>query len=74
MLDRALESPDGPPARVLLFRILALRADLAHRLADGASAEAFTRRAESVAEGLTAEEQESVRDELGRLAGLLVRG
>ncbi|CAN3984062.1 VOC family protein [Kitasatospora purpeofusca] len=74
VLDRALESPDGPPAPLLLFRILALRADLAHRLADGGSAEALTRRAESIAEGLTAEERESVRDELGRLAGLLVRG
>ncbi|MFJ4095805.1 bleomycin resistance protein [Kitasatospora sp. NPDC089913] len=70
VLDRALESPDGPPAPVLLFRILALRADLAHRLADGASAEAFTRRAGSTAEGLTAEERESVRDELKHLADL----
>ncbi|MFC5663377.1 bleomycin resistance protein [Kitasatospora misakiensis] len=72
VLDRALESPDGPPTPVLLFRILALRADLAHRLADGVSAEAYTRRADAVAAELTTEERESVRDELKRLADLLV--
>ncbi len=72
VLDRALESPDGPPAPALLFRMLALRADLAQRLADGLSAEAYTRRADAVAAELTAEERESVRDELKRLADLLV--
>ncbi|MFF2349569.1 bleomycin resistance protein [Kitasatospora sp. NPDC058115] len=72
VLDRALSLPDGPPAPVLLFRILALRADLAHRLADGASAEAFTQRAGAVAEELTDEERESVRDDLKRLADILL--
>ncbi|MEV6975417.1 VOC family protein [Kitasatospora sp. NPDC093806] len=72
VLDRALErTPDaseGPPAPVLLFRVLALRADLAHRLADGASAASFTARADAVAAELTEEERESVRDDLKRLA------
>ncbi|WP_380281140.1 bleomycin resistance protein [Kitasatospora purpeofusca] len=72
VLDRALALPDGPPAPVLLFRILALRADLAHRLADGASAEAFTRRAERVAAELTEDERESVLDDLKRLADVLL--
>ncbi|MFB6889916.1 bleomycin resistance protein [Kitasatospora sp. NPDC056327] len=72
VLDRALASPGGPPERLLLFRILALRADVAQRLADGASAGAFTRRAEDVASELTEEERESVNDDLKRLADLMV--
>ncbi|WP_327682733.1 bleomycin resistance protein [Kitasatospora sp. NBC_00458] len=70
LLDRALASEGERPEPAVLFRMLALRADLADRMSDAVSAAAFAARAAAVADGLTAAERESVGDDLDRLAGI----
>ncbi|QGV79078.1 bleomycin resistance protein [Streptomyces ficellus] len=67
-IDRALDLPDERPTPVQLFRLLVLRADVAGRLGDPETAASALARADGVR--LTAEERESLRDELARLEDL----
>ncbi|MFH8370136.1 bleomycin resistance protein [Streptomyces sp. NPDC018031] len=67
VIDRALTG-DGRPTPVQLLRLLVLRADVAGRLGDERAAASALARAGAV--DLTAEERESVRDDLARLSEL----
>ncbi|MFJ6382345.1 bleomycin resistance protein [Kitasatospora sp. NPDC092039] len=69
IIDRALRLRDERPTSVQLLRLLVLRADVATRLGDEEAA--MSALAAATAVRLTAEEQESVRDDLDRLAQLL---
>ncbi|MEV3874020.1 VOC family protein [Streptomyces sp. NPDC049906] len=68
VIDRVLALPDERPAAPLLLRLLALRADVADRLGDGARAAGA--RAEAAAVPLTAGERAEVSDDLARLEQL----
>lgn len=68
IVDRVLRRDGERPAPVPLLRLLVLRADVAERLGDRETAAAAL--AEAAAVPLTAEERETVRDELARLAEL----
>ncbi|GAA2448117.1 bleomycin resistance protein [Streptomyces lavendulocolor] len=68
VLDRALDLEDEHPTPVQLVRLLALRADVASRLGDDATAASALARAEAV--GLTEEQRRSLHDDLRRLADL----
>jgi predicted enzyme related to lactoylglutathione lyase len=71
VLDRALDraaSGAEPPTPVELFRLLALRADVAGRLGDDAGA--ASARARAAAVPLTDADRAAVRDDLARLARL----
>ncbi|CAM5454078.1 bleomycin resistance protein [Streptomyces griseomycini] len=74
IIDRALRTGtgDGRPTPVQLFRLLVLRADVAGRLGDEATAASALVRAGAVR--LTARERESVRDDLERFEELRVPG
>ncbi|REK88032.1 VOC family protein [Streptomyces inhibens] len=68
VIDRVLRGEDERPTPVQLLRLLVLRADVAGRLGDeGTAASAL---AGAAAVRLTAEERESVRDDLERLEEL----
>ncbi|MFF4381023.1 bleomycin resistance protein [Kitasatospora sp. NPDC001547] len=69
IIDRALRLRDERPTSVQLLRLLVLRADVATRLGDEEAATSALAAATAVR--LTAEEQESVRDDLERLTQLL---
>ncbi|WP_328500015.1 VOC family protein [Streptomyces sp. NBC_00457] len=68
IIDRVLHLEDERPTPVQLLRLLVLRADVARRLGDEETA--TTALTEAVAVQLTAEERESVRDDLERLEEL----
>ncbi|WP_328436483.1 VOC family protein [Streptomyces sp. NBC_00444] len=68
IIDRVLHLEDERPTPVQLLRLLVLRADVAGRLGDEETA--TTALAQAVAVQLTAEERESVRDDLERLEEL----
>lgn len=68
IIDRALGREDERPTPVQSFRLLVLRADVAGRLGDEATATSAL--AEAAAVPLTAEERRSVRDDLTRLEEL----
>ncbi|MFB7345107.1 bleomycin resistance protein [Streptomyces hydrogenans] len=68
IIDRALRLPDERPTPVQLLRLLVLRADVATRLGDEDAATGALSAASAVA--LTAEERESAREDLERLAQL----
>ncbi|MEU1185078.1 VOC family protein [Streptomyces sp. NPDC005820] len=67
-IDRVLRIEDERPTPVQLFRLLVLRAEVAGRLGDEATAASTLDRATAVR--LTAGERESVRDDLARLTEL----
>jgi hypothetical protein len=69
IIDRALRLWDERPTPVELLRLLVLRADVATRLGDGDAA--MSALAAATAVHLTAEEKESVHDDLKRLTQLL---
>ncbi|MFF9340759.1 MULTISPECIES: bleomycin resistance protein [unclassified Streptomyces] len=69
IIDRALRLRDERPTSVQLLRLLVLRADVATRLGDQETATSAL--ASATAVHLTAEEQESVHDDLERLTQLL---
>ncbi|GAA3487214.1 VOC family protein [Streptomyces cremeus] len=69
IIDRALRPRDERPTPVQLLRLLVLRADVATRLGDEEAAASALAAAKAV--HLTAEEQESVHDDLARLTQLL---
>jgi hypothetical protein len=69
IIDRALRLRDERPTPVELLRLLVLRADVATRLGDGDAA--MSALAAATAVHLTAEEKESVHDDLKRLTQLL---
>ncbi|MER7540949.1 VOC family protein [Streptomyces sp. NPDC097704] len=69
IIDRALRLWDERPTPVELLRLLVLRADVATRLGDGDAATSALAAATAV--HLTAEEKESVHDDLKRLTQLL---
>ncbi|MFK3733880.1 bleomycin resistance protein [Streptomyces sp. NPDC088090] len=71
IIDRALRPRDERPTPVQLLRLLVLRADLADRLGEEEAASSALAAAAAVR--LTAEEQESARDDLERLTQLLDR-
>ncbi|MBL1098290.1 bleomycin resistance protein [Streptomyces coffeae] len=68
VIDRVLRLADQRPTATQLLRLLVLRADIAGRLGDEESA--ASARAEAAGVRLTAEERESVRDDLRRLGEL----
>ncbi|MFJ8146332.1 bleomycin resistance protein [Streptomyces sp. NPDC096048] len=68
VIDRVLRLPGERPTSVRLFRLLVLRADVAGRLGDEETA--TTALAGAAAVRLTAEERESVQDDLRRLEEL----
>ncbi|MFH0518456.1 bleomycin resistance protein [Streptomyces sp. M41] len=68
VIDRVLRIEDERPTPVQLFRLLALRADVADRLGDAATATTALARATAVR--LTTQERDSVRDDLERLGEL----
>jgi hypothetical protein len=68
IVDRVLGLADERPTPVQLLRLLVLRADVAGRLGDEETATSALAEAASVR--LTAEERESVRDDLERLEEL----
>ncbi|WP_210570355.1 VOC family protein [Streptomyces sp. GESEQ-4] len=68
IIDRVLHLEDERPTPVQLLRLLVLRADVAGRLGDEETA--TTALAEAAAVQLTAEERESVHDDLERLEEL----
>ncbi|GAA3988114.1 hypothetical protein GCM10022384_40030 [Streptomyces marokkonensis] len=68
VVDRVLDLRDERPTPAELFRLLVLRADVAGRLGDEATATSMLGRAAAV--HLTAEDRESVRDDLERLGEL----
>ncbi|MFE7399808.1 bleomycin resistance protein [Streptomyces sp. NPDC057557] len=68
VIDRVLHLEDERPTPVQLLRLLVLRADVAGRLGDEGTA--TTALAEAAAIHLTAEDRESVRDDLDRLEEL----
>ncbi|MFB6549968.1 bleomycin resistance protein [Streptomyces sp. NPDC056405] len=68
VIDRVLRLPGERPTPVQLFRLLVLRADVAGRLGDEETA--TTALAGAAAVQLTAEERESVPDDLRRLEEL----
>ncbi|GAA2735711.1 VOC family protein [Streptomyces nogalater] len=68
VIDRVLRIEDERPTSVELFRLLVLRADVAGRLGDEETAASAQVRAAAVP--LTAQERESVRDDLQRLGEL----
>ncbi|WP_331773485.1 VOC family protein (plasmid) [Embleya sp. NBC_00888] len=68
IIDRVLDLPDERPTPAQLLRLLVLRADVAGRLGDEETAAAVLTRAEQVQLG--AEERESAKDDLRRLADL----
>ncbi|OEJ62435.1 bleomycin resistance protein [Streptomyces agglomeratus] len=68
VIDRALHLEDEQPTPVQLLRLLVLRADVAGRLGDEGTATAAL--AEAAAVHLTAEERQSVHDDLKRLEEL----
>ncbi|MFB7087242.1 bleomycin resistance protein [Streptomyces sp. NPDC056296] len=68
VIDRVLRLPGERPTPVQLFRLLVLRADVAGRLGDEETA--TTALAGAAAVQLTAEERESVQDDLRRLEEL----
>ncbi|MET8681619.1 VOC family protein [Streptomyces sp. NPDC004647] len=72
ILDRVLRREDKRPTPVQLLRLLVLRADVAGRLGDEETATAALAKAAEVQ--LTAEERESVHDDLTRLGELRVQG
>ncbi|MFD5394095.1 bleomycin resistance protein [Streptomyces sp. NPDC127097] len=67
-IDRVLRMTDERPTPVQLLRLLVLRAEVAGRLGDDATAASFL--AEAAAVHLTAQERESAPDDLERLAEL----
>ncbi|MYR42354.1 VOC family protein [Streptomyces sp. SID5910] len=69
IIDRALRLRDEQPTPVQLLRLLVLRADVATRLGDKEAATSALAAATAVQ--LTAEEQDSVRDDLDRLTQLM---
>ncbi|WP_033319263.1 bleomycin resistance protein [Streptomyces yerevanensis] len=68
VIDRVLCLEDERPTPVQLLRLLVLRADVAGRLGDGETATSAL--AEAAAVQLSAQERESVQDDLERLAEL----
>ncbi|MGW0763111.1 bleomycin resistance protein [Streptomyces sp. NPDC002814] len=68
IIDRVLHLEDERPTPVQLLRLLVLRADVAGRLGDEGTA--TTALAQAAAVQLTAEERESVHDDLERLEEL----
>ncbi|NEY34542.1 VOC family protein [Streptomyces sp. PRKS01-65] len=68
IIDRVLRIEDEPPTPVQLLRLLVLRADVAGRLGDEETAMSALTKAAAV--HLTAQERESVRDDLERLEEL----
>ncbi|MGW6981122.1 bleomycin resistance protein [Streptomyces sp. NPDC054932] len=72
IIDRALRREDERPTPVQLFRLLVLRADTAGRLGDRETM--TTALDEASAVHLTAEEQESVHDDIARLEDLRNQG
>lgn len=71
IIDRALGLEGERPTPVQLLRLLVMRGDVARRLDDEVTAISSLERAAEVQ--LTDEEQESVSDDLARLADLMVR-
>lgn len=69
VIDRVLHLEDERPTPVQLLRLLVLRADVAGRLGDEETA--TTALAKAAAVHLTAEDRESVHDDLDRLEELL---
>ncbi|MFJ8589490.1 bleomycin resistance protein [Streptomyces sp. NPDC093595] len=69
-LDQVLRLEDKRPTDVQLLRLLVLRADVARRLGDEETASSALSAAAAI--HLTGEEQDSVRDDLARLAELQV--
>ncbi|MGW1544135.1 bleomycin resistance protein [Streptomyces sp. NPDC002309] len=65
VIDRVLHLEDERPTPAQLLRLLVLRADVAGRLGDELTATTALARADAV--DLTAEDRESVRDDLHRL-------
>ncbi|MFF9868111.1 bleomycin resistance protein [Streptomyces sp. NPDC013953] len=70
VLDQALRLEDKRPTDVQLLRLLVLRADVARRLGDEETAICALSKAAAI--HLTADEQDSVRDDLARLEELRV--
>jgi hypothetical protein len=70
VLDQVLRREDKRPTDVQLLRLLVLRADVARRLGDEETASSVLSAAAAI--HLTGEEQDSVRDDLARLAELQV--
>ncbi|WP_328430243.1 bleomycin resistance protein [Streptomyces sp. NBC_00443] len=68
IIDRVLHLEDEQPTPVQLLRLLVLRADVAQRLGDNGTA--TTALTEAVAVNLTAEERETVHEDLERLQEL----
>ncbi|MEZ0156572.1 VOC family protein [Streptomyces althioticus] len=68
VLDRVLHLTTGQPTPVERVRLLALRADVAHRLGDDEHAHSLA--AEASAVHLTPAERTSVTDDLARLTGV----
>ncbi|WP_190130102.1 bleomycin resistance protein [Streptomyces mashuensis] len=70
VLDRALRHDGEQPTPVQLLRLLVLRADVAGRLGDAATAASVLARATDAAQRLTAGERDAARDDLRRLDDL----
>ncbi|WP_418961102.1 bleomycin resistance protein [Streptomyces tritici] len=70
IVDRALTRRDTRPTAPQLLRLLVLRADLAHRLGDDATATSVLPRARAAAAHLAPDERTTVADDLARLGEL----
>lgn len=68
IIDRVLRLEDEPPTPVHLLRLLVLRADVAARLGDEQAATSMLAKAAAI--HLTAQQRESVHDDLKRLEEL----